>query len=303
MSTPSQAAQRRLQSPVLAAAKACEPAARALLEQLVQIDSGTGDVDGITAMDTILKAQLEELGATVERVPTVAPVVGDNLVARLKGSGKGRVLVIAHMDTVFPHGTVAQRPYTVIDEHGVGPGAGDDKGGVVAAVCALRVLHQIYYRDYAQLTLILNSNEETGSAGTRELIATQAKASDVVINLEGGIPPDAVVVNLGTNDFSTEPHPDTEEFISAQIALLKRIRKAYPYAVLACFVSSGWPNFLPYTETAVKRLQDAGEAKLFLLTYEGFQPEELGCDYHPKAWGHRRLAEQLAPWLKEKLGW
>lgn len=179
---------------VLTAAKACEPSARSLLQQLVQIDSGTGDVPGLTAMVKVLRTELEGLGASVEGVPASSPAVGDNLVATLTGTGRGRILLIAHMDTVFPHGAVAERPYTVEGDHGVGPGAGDDKGGDVTAICALRILQQLKYHDYGRITLILNSNEETGSVGTRDLIRSKAKDSDAVLNLERGVPPDAVVV-------------------------------------------------------------------------------------------------------------
>ena len=181
--------------PVLAAANACEPEARALLQQLVQIDSGTGDAQGLVAMAAILKPRLEQAGAKVESVPADAPAVGDNIVATLTGTGKGRILLIAHMDTVFPQGTVAQRPYKIVDEHGIGPGAGDDKSGVVAAVCALRIVHDLKFRDFSRVTLILNSNEETGSWGTRELIRKNAQQSDVAINLERGAPPDAAVIS------------------------------------------------------------------------------------------------------------
>jgi glutamate carboxypeptidase len=184
----------RPNSKVLAAAKACEPSARSLLQQLVQIDSGTGDVAGLAAMGGILKTELKGLGASVETVNAVAPAVGDNLVATLTGTGRGRILLIAHMDTVFAHGTVAQRPYAVVGDHGIGPGAGDDKGGDVTAICALRILQQLNYRDYGRITLLLNSNEETGSLGTRDLIRTKAKESDVAINLERGVPPDGVLV-------------------------------------------------------------------------------------------------------------
>ena len=180
---------------VLTAARACEPEARALLQQLVQIDSGTGDTPGLASMAAILKPKLEQSGATVESVPAQPPAVGDNLVATLAGNGKGRILLIAHMDTVFPHGAVAQRPYKVVDNHGIGPGAGDDKSGIVAAVCALRILHELGFRDYSRITLILNSNEETGSWGTRDLIRSKARQSDVAINLERGAPPDAAVVS------------------------------------------------------------------------------------------------------------
>ena len=114
---------------ILAAAKACEPDARALLQQLVQIDSGTGDGAGLAAVATIAKTELERLGASVENVSAVAPAVGDNLVATLTGTGRGRILLIAHMDTVFAHGAVAQRPYAVIGDHGIGPGLATTRAG------------------------------------------------------------------------------------------------------------------------------------------------------------------------------
>jgi len=184
----------RADARVFAAAKTCEAKARVLLQQLVQIDSGTSDVAGVAAVGAILKIELESIGARVERVSATVPGVGDNVVATLTGTGKGRILLIAHMDTVFPRGTVAERPYKVVGDHGIGPGAGDDKNGIVSAVCALRVLRELNYRDYARITLILNSNEETGSVGTRDLIRAQAKDSDVVINLERGVPPDGLEV-------------------------------------------------------------------------------------------------------------
>jgi glutamate carboxypeptidase len=179
-------------SRVLEAARSCEPDARALLQQLVQVDSGTGDVAGLAAMGVILKEELGRDGIQVESIPAVAPATGDNLVATLTGKGKGRILLTAHMDTVFPHGTVAQQPYTVEGERGIGPGAGDDKAGIVTAVCALRILQRLQYHDYARITLILNSNEETGSLGTRDLIRAKARDSDTAINLERGVPPDGV---------------------------------------------------------------------------------------------------------------
>jgi glutamate carboxypeptidase len=77
---------------VLAAAKSCEPAARTLLQQLVQIDSGTGDVAGLSAIGSVLQTELERIGATVERVPAQAPALGDNLVATLRWTGRGRNL-------------------------------------------------------------------------------------------------------------------------------------------------------------------------------------------------------------------
>jgi glutamate carboxypeptidase len=188
------AAQAQPHAEALAAVQACEPDARAWLQRLVSIDSGSANVAGLDAMSATLAPELERLGARVERVPSTDPRYAASLLATWTGNGRGRVLMIAHMDTVFLLGVAAERPYRVESGRGIGPGAGDDKQGIVAALCALRVLNEIEFRDYARIALILNSNEETGSTGSSELIAREAAASDAVLNLERGVPPDGVVV-------------------------------------------------------------------------------------------------------------
>jgi glutamate carboxypeptidase len=181
-------------SDVLAAVQACEPDARVWLERLVSIDSGSSNILGLDAMSAAIAPELERLGARVERVPSADPDYAASLLATWTGEGRGRVLMIAHMDTVFLPGVAAERPYRVEGDRGIGPGAGDDKQGVVAALCAMRALRDVGFRDYARIALILNSNEETGSTGSSGLIRREAAASDAVLNVERGVPPDGVVV-------------------------------------------------------------------------------------------------------------
>lgn len=178
---------------MLAAVKACEQGGRELLERVVAIDSGTGDVDGLTAVGAIYAAQLKALGATVKSVAPTPPAVGNNVVATFTGTGKGRIVLIAHMDTVFNRGDVAKRTPRWEGQHYIGPGSGDDKAGGVTAVCALKALTGTGFADFARIDVLLNSNEETGSIGTRDLIQSLARASDLVINLERGVPTDQVL--------------------------------------------------------------------------------------------------------------
>jgi glutamate carboxypeptidase len=98
------------------------------------------------------------------------------------------------MDTVFKDGTATAKPFYVKDGRAYGPGVMDDKGGIVAAVYAMKILQQINFTNYAQITLLLNTNEETGSTGTRALIEKMAKEHDVTLNLEPGRPADGLVV-------------------------------------------------------------------------------------------------------------
>ena len=179
---------------VLAAARACEPQARALLQRLVNVDSGTANVAGLDALGKLLQDELETLDATVRRVPSTVPGLADSLLASWTGTGRGRILLIAHMDTVFVAGVAAERPYRIEGNRGIGPGAGDDKQGIVTGLCAVRALREIGFRDYERIALIVNSNEETGSTGSGDLIRAEAAASHVALNLERGVPPDGVVV-------------------------------------------------------------------------------------------------------------
>jgi glutamate carboxypeptidase len=118
----------------------------------------------------------------------------DNLVAVFHGTGKGRILVIAHVDTVFGPGTVAQRPFSIDGARAHGPGVGDEKAGVVNAVMALKILHDMSFRNFATITLLIETSEERGSTGTTKLIRALAAQHDVEFNMEPGDPPDAITV-------------------------------------------------------------------------------------------------------------
>ena len=183
------------QPELLNAVKACDKDARSLMERTVAIDSGTGEAEGLAAVAAIDAAELRKLGATVKMVPPAAGApAGDNLVATLTGTGKGRILLISHMDTVFRHGDVARlRPHWEGDSY-FGPGAGDDKSGAVTAFCALQALKTVGFHDFARIDVLVNASEEVGSPGSKDLIRAMAKDSDLVLNLERGVPSDQILV-------------------------------------------------------------------------------------------------------------
>eukprot|EP01039_Chlorochromonas_danica_P018749 gene18749-22611_t len=128
---------------ILNAAKAAYPGEISLLEQIVNIDSGTGNVEGGEKIQAILAQRLSAIGAKVELRPAEAPGLPPNLVATLTGTGKGRVLLIGHIDTVFEPGEAVKRPFRIEGALGHGPGVMDEKGGVVNGVTALEVLHKL----------------------------------------------------------------------------------------------------------------------------------------------------------------
>jgi glutamate carboxypeptidase len=177
-----------------AAAQAARAEQLKLLEAAVNLDSGTGDAVGGKAVADLLVPRLEALGMQVERIPAEEAGLPDNIVARLRGGGRGRILMIAHLDTVFEAGTARSRPFRIDGDRAFGPGVGDEKGGVVEGIFAIGLLRELGVRDFRQITLLIETSEERGSPGARKLIGQLLSEADVELNLEPGDPPDALTV-------------------------------------------------------------------------------------------------------------
>lgn len=169
---------------LLAAAQAEQPAVVKTLERLVNIETGTGHAEGMAQMADYLEGELKALGGTVTRSKAVAPAVGDNLVARFPGRGGKRLMLMAHMDTVYVAGTLAKAPFRVDGARAFGPGIADDKGGVAVVLHTLRLLRARGFQDYGHITVMFNTDEERGSFGSRDLIRAQAREHDVVLSFE-----------------------------------------------------------------------------------------------------------------------
>lgn len=188
---------------VWAAAEKARSEQLKLLEQVVNIDSGTGEVEGGNKVGAIFAGKLKALGFAVETIPGEIPGLAENVVARIDGAGKGRILLIGHLDTVFETGTAAQRPYRTDAEKAYGPGVGDEKGGVVNAIMALKIMKDLGFTDYKSITFLIESSEERGSPGTRKLIDKLLADADVELNLEPGEEPDGITVwRKGSNNFT-----------------------------------------------------------------------------------------------------
>lgn len=179
---------------VWAAAEAARPEQLKLWERVVNIDSGTGDVEGGRKVAAILAAELKALGAEIESVPAEEPGLPENTVATFNGTGKARILMIGHIDTVFGPGTVAKWSFRIDGNTVHGPGVGDEKGGVVEGVTALKLLKAMGFKGYGRLTFLIETSEERGSPGTRKLIDRLVRDNDVELNFEPGDAPDGVTV-------------------------------------------------------------------------------------------------------------
>jgi glutamate carboxypeptidase len=168
---------------LLAAARAAEPAVIESLMAMVSIESGTMDTAGLARMTDYAERRLQALGLQVERRPS-STGKGEMLIGRQQGSGRRKLMLIAHLDTIYWPGTLATQPIKREGNKLYGPGIADDKGGVAVILHALEILKAAGWRDHAQLTVLLNADEESQSAGSGETIATIAEQHDVVLSYE-----------------------------------------------------------------------------------------------------------------------
>ncbi len=118
--------------------------------------------------------------------------------------------------------------------------------------------------------------------------------------------PHAVVINLGTNDFSTQPHPPEQVFAQGYEALIADVRRVYPEVPI--FAVAGPRMKDPanaYIQAIVERqrAKDGGRTHLALIQDNLLRPQDYGCDSHPGLTGHRKMADQLKPVLSSVLGW
>lgn len=184
--------------PLWNAAQTEQGAAVKTLERLVNVETGTGYVEGLAAMAQLLEAELKAIGASVARHKATEPAVGDNLVATLQGKGGKNLMMMAHMDTVYVQGTLAKAPFRVDGPRAFGPGIADDKGGITVILHTLKVLKAHNFEGFGKITVLFNTDEERGSIGSRDLIRRLAKQHDYVLSFEPTVAIKEMVV-LGTS--------------------------------------------------------------------------------------------------------
>ena len=158
----------------------------ALLQKLVDQNSGTRNFEGVRAVATMMQAELEPLGFTVRWVPTPQVNRAGHLLAEHKGRGQ-HILLIGHMDTVFekdsPFQKFVRRGDTV-----EGPGTSDMKGGLVIMLSALRAMKAAGTLKQADIRIVLSGDEESAGRpldiSRGEMIAA-GKWADAALEFEG----------------------------------------------------------------------------------------------------------------------
>ncbi|OUM03529.1 glutamate carboxypeptidase [Variovorax sp. JS1663] len=178
------AAQAAPDAKLLAAAEKAQPALIENLKEMVLIESGSLNVEGLQRMATVIEGRLQKSGFSTERRKATAGAGADIVIGTRKGTGKRRIMLQAHMDTVYAPGILGSQPYKVDGNRIYGPGIADDKGGIAVILASLQILADAGWRDYDTLTVLFNPDEEVGSVGSGELIATVADQHDTVLSFE-----------------------------------------------------------------------------------------------------------------------
>ena len=171
------------------------------LRELVSIESGSTDVEGLNLIAEVIAGRLRALGGEVEfveppagmvRFENTPPRTGKSVVGRFRGTGTARVLLLAHMDTVYPRGMLARQPFRIDGDRAYGLGVSDDKHGVALILHTIGILQAMNFRDYGLITVLINGDEEVSSAGSRALITKLGSEHDLVLSCEGAGQQDSV---------------------------------------------------------------------------------------------------------------
>jgi glutamate carboxypeptidase len=158
----------------------------AMLAELVGIESGSYNKRGVDAVEDRLRSWLEAAGILCEMFPHER--FGGCMAARLPGEGGGNrpIVLMGHCDTVFPEGTVAQRPFRIEGNQATGPGVADMKAGLVMNTFVLDAFQR--FGAPCPMTGLYTADEEIASPSSRPIIEAEAKGARAVFNAEPGRP-------------------------------------------------------------------------------------------------------------------
>lgn len=166
----------------------------ATLKDLVAIESGSGDREGLDRISQGISDRLQALGGQVEFIEPDASLyrmhdtparVGRMVRATFKGSGTKKILLIAHMDTVYLKGMLAKQPFRIDGNRAYGLGIGDDKAGIAVILHTLSALKALQFNEYGTLTVLINGDEEISTPAARATFARLGAEHDLTMSHEG----------------------------------------------------------------------------------------------------------------------
>ena len=156
------------------------------LEEITNIDSGHGDAEGTDAVAQVVAKKLEALGGSTEFRRNDKAT---HTIVRFKGKGGIRLLLVAHVDTVFAKGEAAKRPFRMDEKKfAYGPGVGDDKATIIQTIYAMKALQELAFDQYGEIVLYYNGEEEGGSPTAEAIVAELSAQADVAVIMDTARP-------------------------------------------------------------------------------------------------------------------
>jgi len=156
------------------------------LNQLVSIESGSRDLEGLSKVRGVIEEKLRAMGIAYEVINAPADSnAGAMVKAIVKGKGKANIALIAHMDTVYQRGDLTKQPFRIDGDKAYGLGIADDKGGVAMVLQTLDMLKSLKIDSFGQLTVLINGDEEIGSPVAHKYFTALGRENDLVISFEG----------------------------------------------------------------------------------------------------------------------
>jgi len=155
------------------------------LEEMVNLESPSLDKSLVDKFARFVGPKFEGLGGQIDYVP--ADRFGDHLRARFTGKSNERVLLLGHMDTVWPGGETGKRPFRIDSGKATGPGVFDMKAGILLMWMAVQGLQKRGALT-KNITILLTSDEEVGSNSSRSLVESEAAQCKAVLVLEPSLP-------------------------------------------------------------------------------------------------------------------
>src|SRR5499426_1277360 len=179
--------------PVRALAAREKPAMLETMKALVSIESGSRDIEGLRRIADLIAARLRGLGGQVELVEAsdiykmedTPAQIGKMVRATFTGTGDKKILLIAHMDTVYARGTLEKQPFRIDGDRAYGLGIADDKQGVAVILHTIAMLKALDFKAFGTLTVLINADEELSSPGSRSLLTKLGAEHDATFSAEG----------------------------------------------------------------------------------------------------------------------
>jgi len=265
-----------------------------LLKQITALESPTDDKKAVDACSSFVAKEFRKLGCKITTMPQKD--IGDLTEiefapGRLKDADD-EILVLTHIDTVWPVGKIARMPFYISGNKLFGPGVLDMKSGLVVLLSALATMRSLNLKPKKRINVFINSAEETGHAASYEIIRRLAKRASIVLCLEPALPGGALklerkgrlVIRLdvrgrAAHGGTPEKGVNAIEELAAQIMRLKKLRTGESTVNIGVAGGGDKANVVPETAWAVLdiRFWKALDRERILRTVKEMKPALRGA--------------------------